>query len=484
MTGKSRRRRRRKRKLTVVILFSTFVLVALVLYYGAEKLAELSGGGQRAGAEKQAASTSTGKEGLKDGNGKNGGSAAPGKKARQAAQKRTQQDAGLQQDTTENQNEASNQEETSNRDGASNQEENKRQAVEDTDGSTEQQVQELLGQMTLKEKVAQMFFTTPESVTGVGTVIQTGEVSKKAWSEYPVGGFVYFAQNLVSPQQTKDMLSGIQDYVKGQQGLPIFLGVDEEGGRVLRIGSNPAFGVEKIEAMGKLAQGKDTRQIRKAAGYIGKYLSQLGFNVDFAPDADVLTNPDNQVIGDRSFSQDPSVTADMSLAYSKGLAKHGILDCYKHFPGHGGTVEDSHAGYAYSYQTLEELMQSELVPFQAGSDHGAAFIMVSHISVPEVTGSDVPASLSKTLVTDVLRGKIGYQGIIIKDSLNMGAVSGNYSMEQAAVMAVQAGCDMLLMSGEFKTAYGALLQAVQNGTVTEERVDESVRRIIRAKLKL
>lgn len=359
----------------------------------------------------------------------------------------------------------------------------------ETETPTEQQLSkqrmaELLSRMTTQEKVAQMFFITPELLTGTENVTAAGDATMAALDRYPVGGLVYFSKNLQTPEQTRDMLQGVQEYATQTQGLPIFLGVDEEGGRVLRVGSNSAFGVPKTEAMGVLAAQQDTEVIRTAADTIGAYLDDLGFNVDFAPDADVITNESNQAIGDRSFGSDPHVVADMAWAYSEGLHQHGILACYKHFPGHGGTVEDTHAGYAYSYKTLDELKEIELVPFQSGCEKGIDFIMVSHVSTPNVTGSDVPATLSGQLVTDLLRQEMGYQGIIITDSMNMGAVSEHYSPGDAAVMAVQAGCDMLLMSDHFEPSYNAVLEAVEDGRIKMEDIDASVSRIIETKMGL
>lgn len=349
---------------------------------------------------------------------------------------------------------------------------------------TKQHIEEILSQMTIEQKVAQMFFITPELLTGADNVTATGDATKAALDRYPVGGLVYFAKNLQTPEQTRSMLQDAQEYAQQTQGLPLFLGVDEEGGRVLRVGSNNAFGVEKIEAMGVLATQQDSEVIYAAASTIGAYLHDLGFNVDFAPDADVITNEANQVISDRSFGSDPGVVADMAWAYREGLQEHGILACYKHFPGHGGTVEDSHTGYAYSYKTLEELKEAELIPFQSGCEKGIDFIMVSHVSTPGITGNDIPATLSKELVTELLREEMGYQGIIITDSMNMGAVSEHYSPQDAAVMAVQAGCDMLLMSDFFEPSYNAVLDAVADGRIQEEDIDASVSRIIEAKLGL
>lgn len=344
-----------------------------------------------------------------------------------------------------------------------------------------QQIEMLLNSLTLEEKVAQMFFVTPEELTGARTVTETDEAAKAALDTYPVGGLVFFSHNLLTPEQTKAMLYDVQQYALQTQGVPLFLGVDEEGGRVLRIGAKKAFGVEKVKAMGSIAAKQGIEGVYCAADTIGGYLKELGFNVDFAPDADVITNASNRVIGDRSFGTDPETVADMAWRYSEGLHDNQILACYKHFPGHGGTVEDSHSGYAYSYKNLEELKEAELVPFQQGCGKGVDFIMASHISAPNVTGSDVPASLSELFVTDILRNEMGYQGIVITDSLSMGAVCSHYSPEEAAVLAVQAGCDMLLMPQDFERAYQAVIDAVSSQRITQQRIDESVARILKAK---
>lgn len=344
--------------------------------------------------------------------------------------------------------------------------------------------EEILNRLTPEEKAAQLFFVTPEALTGGKTVTETGTAMQEALDKYPVGGIVYFAKNLTGPEQTRTMLEGVQSYVSQTQELPVFLGVDEEGGRVLRVGANSAFGVERVKSMGALATQDSTAVIYDAGSTIGAYLEALGFNVDFAPCADVITNTRNRVIGDRSFGTDPDTVAEMAWAYSEGLHDRNILACYKHFPGHGGTVEDSHSDYAYSYKTLDELRTAELVPFQTGSDRGVDFIMAAHISAPNVTGSDVPASLSKVFITEVLRTEMGYQGIIITDSLSMGAVCGHYDSGEAAVLALQAGCDMLLMPKDFVSAYNAVLEALADGTLNAADIDASVARIIDAKLRL
>ncbi len=370
------------------------------------------------------------------------------------------------------------------RTGTEKSEPERRKTEKDAEESLAEEVEAIILGMKLEEKVAQMFFVTPELITGVSRVRAAGERTKDALAQYPVGGLIYLAANLENPEQTEEMLSTVQKYMMEQCGFPIFLGVDEEGGRVLRIGSNAEFGVKKTEAMGTLA-GKEEPEtaVRDAGDTIGAYLSELGFNVDFAPDADVLTNKENRVIGDRSFGKDPQVVAGLAWEFAQGLHDNGIMACYKHFPGHGDTVEDSHKGYAYSYKTWEELAETELIPFRSGSEKGIEFIMVSHISLPKFNGTDIPATLSKSVVTGKLREEMGYEGIIITDSMNMGAVSKHYASGEAAVLAVQAGCDMLLMSRGFEESYRAVLEAVEAGEITEERIDESVRRIMEAKLR-
>lgn len=348
----------------------------------------------------------------------------------------------------------------------------------------DQDIQDLLGSMSLEEKIAQMFFITPEALTGFGIVTATGDTTKKAFLDHPVGGIVYFAKNLQTQEQTKAMLEGISDYAIETQNIPIFLGVDEEGGRVTRVGKNPNFNVEKVDAMGVLAQQRNVNVIYEAGNTIGNYLHDLGFNVDFAPDTDVITNSQNQAIGDRSFGTDPQMVSSMAWAFRNGLHDAGVLATYKHFPGHGGAIGDTHTGYAYSYRSLEEFESAELIPFQSGSEQGIDFIMVSHISVPEVTGSDIPASLSDIWITDILRNKMNYQGIIITDSMAMGAICENYTSADATLLAIEAGCDMILMPKDFHASYEALLSAVSAGIITEERIDESVCRILKTKLSM
>ena len=215
---------------------------------------------------------------------------------------------------------------------------------------------------------------------------------------------------------------------------------------------------------------------------VGAYLSRMGFNLDFAPVADVLTNPDNTVVKRRSYGSDPQMVAEMVIGNLKGLKQRQVHGCVKHFPGHGATLGDTHEGYSYTDKSWEELKGADAVPFQESISWGVDFVMVGHISLPQVTGNDVPASLSPSVVGGLLREEMGYHGIVLTDALNMKAISGQYTSAQAAVQAILAGNDMVLMPLDFKGAYQGVLDAVENGTITLERLEESLSRILKVKL--
>ena len=347
----------------------------------------------------------------------------------------------------------------------------------------EEQAAQLVSQMTLEDKIAQMFVITPNALTGYASgVTAAGDTTKEAYQSRPVGGIVYMTDNLTDPEQTTTMLSNMQEIARERTGLPVFLCVDEEGGSVARIAGNNAFGVTDVGNMSDIGASGDVQNAYNAGSTIGSYLAALGFNVDFAPVADVLTNPDNQVIGQRSFGSDAQTVAGMVTSELQGLSAAGVYGTVKHFPGHGSTSGDSHDGAVSTDKTLEELMAEELVPFQSAIDGGVNFVMVGHISAPNVTGDNAPATLSKVLITDVLRGQMGYNGIVITDAMNMEAITGFYNSDKAAVLAVTAGADMILMPADYNTAYTGILNAVNDGTIAEERINESVTRIVKAKL--
>lgn len=360
-----------------------------------------------------------------------------------------------------------------------------KEGEQDSSGQTEEEkldakVQDLIAGMSLEEKVAQMFFVTPENLTGVDVATQAGETTRQALTQYPVGGLIYFSKNIYDEEQLTTMIRNSQSYSE----IPLFIGVDEEGGSlVARIANHPNFDVEKFPDMAEIGATGDPSRANEVGSTIASYLKDYGFNLDFAPDADVLTNPNNTAIGVRSFGSDPDMTAQMVEQAVKGFQDHQVSAVIKHFPGHGGTTTDSHNGAAIVDRSLEELRSAEFLPFEAGIQAGVDMVMVGHLQVPQVISDDTPASLSSEMITDVLRNELGYDGIVITDSLSMGAITTYYTSADAAVKCTQAGGDMLLMPYSFTEAYKGVLDAVNSGEISEERINESVTRILKVKCK-
>ena len=345
------------------------------------------------------------------------------------------------------------------------------------------EVQTILDNMTLEDKIAQLFILYPETlVSGVNRVTAAGEMTREAFDRRPVGGLIYMRQNLESREQVQTMLSDFQEISLSRTGLPAFLCVDEEGGKVTSVGGTEALAILRGEDMADIGARNRPEEAYQKGEFIGGYLSELGFNVDFAPVADVLSNPENTVVKKRSFGSDPKLVTAMTAAFAEGLQSKGILGSYKHFPGHGATAGDTHKGYSYTDKTLEELMACELLPFMDGISRDIPMIMVGHISLPKVIGDDTPASLSSYIMTDLLREELGYKGIIITDALAMKAVIDEYSSDEAAVRALEAGADILLLPEDFELAFQGVLQAVNEGRLSRERLDQSLQRIIRQKL--
>lgn len=337
-------------------------------------------------------------------------------------------------------------------------------------------VNKCISEMPPADKVAALFIITPEELTGVKTVTQAGDATQEALGKYAVGGLIYFSKNIKSKEQLTEMLSKTVLNSK----YPIFLAVDEEGGSVSRV-ADSGIEVVKVDDMAVIGTSGDAVAAHEAGNTIGTYLKELGFNLDFAPVADVVTDTESSVLGSRSFGTDAAVAADMVSNVVEGMQDAGVNACLKHFPGLGSAEEDTHDGRVETTRTLEEMRNSDFLPFQAGIEAGAKIIMVSHVTASAVDGEGLPSSLSKVVITDVLRGELGFEGVVVTDALNMSAISEYYTSEEAAVMAVRAGADMLLMPENFEEAYNGLLAAVQAGTISEERIDESLRRIYRIK---
>ena len=333
-------------------------------------------------------------------------------------------------------------------------------------------VDETLAGMTLHEKVCQMMFVTPEELTGEDGVTVAGDATRQALENYPVGGIVYFAKNLESQDQVKEMIDNSQK----DSSIGLFVATDEEGGVVNRL--MDTVGTTYIGSMYYYKDDGDETAYENAYT-IANDMSALGFNLDFAPVADVWSNPDNTVIGERAYSDDYAQAAELVGNAVKGFNDGGVMCTLKHFPGHGDTAEDSHYSSAYVHRTKEEIMADEMQPFRAGIEAGAEFVMVGHLIVPDI--DEVPATLSYKIATGILRDELKFEGVAITDSFEMESIADNYSVDDAVVMSVKAGMDMILQPKDMASAVNSIEQAVADGELSEDRIDESVRRILTLK---
>lgn len=320
-------------------------------------------------------------------------------------------------------------------------------------------VKEIVDGLTIEEKVGQMFIVRPEDQ-----------------ADFEVGGICIFGPNITSADAMRDIIRN----QKEKSTIAPFIAVDEEGGRVSRVANSDFFGLRKYKSMEALGRYKNPEVARIVAAYIGGYLSELGYNLDFAPVADVNTNPDNPVIGERAFSDEPKVASAYVSEYIKGLHSKGIMATIKHFPGHGDTSTDTHTGFVEVNKTWDELKVCELITF-VDNMNDTDMIMVSHICCTNVTSDGLPASLSQEMITGKLRKELGYDGVVITDGLGMAAIADKYNSAQTALLAVNAGVDILLLPVDANQSYQAIVEAVKTGKIPESRIDESVERILALK---
>lgn len=333
-----------------------------------------------------------------------------------------------------------------------------------------------IAEMTVEDKVAGLFFVTPESITGVGTAIKAGDGTKTALEEFKVGGIIYFKKNIQNAEQIKEMIANTQSYMETR----LFFGVNEEGGDVSSVSAK--LDVSDVETAETLGQNDSTDATYETGKTIGTYLKELGFNVNFAPVADVKTDAENKLLGDRSFGGDAATVASHVGAMVKGMEETGVSAGVKAFPGIGSANKDPEDGLAITERTLDEMQSAEFLSFQSAITENADFIMVSNVATPQlVGGAYVPCSLSKNIVKDILRDQLGYEGIIITAPLDEVAVTDYYTASEATIMAIQAGVDMVLMPANFEEAYYGLLAEVLEGNISEERIDESLLRIYKVK---
>ena len=359
----------------------------------------------------------------------------------------------------------------------------------------EKAVDQKLAAMSTKEKVEQMIMTDLRYFDG-RAVETLNDPLADMLRRHAFGGVIFFAQNTVNAEQTLRLADAVQA-ANGKSGRTrLLIGADQEGGKVTRL-------LTGTQTPGNMALGAigEEAAARQAAGIIGEELSAVGVNVNFAPVLDVNNNPANPVIGVRSFSDSPELAARLGTSYLNGLRDQGVIATLKHFPGHGDTDTDSHIGLPRIEKTLDRLKANELIPFAAAVADGAEMIMTAHIQYPAIeketyvskaTGEAVglPATLSRAVITGVLRGEMGYDGVVITDAMNMDAIARHFDPLDAAALAINAGVDMLLMpvspdSGEGVARLDAYIDGltalVKNGTVSQEAVDAAVRRILRLK---
>lgn len=345
-----------------------------------------------------------------------------------------------------------------------------------------------LSKLTLREKVGQLFVVCPDAIdpdlslidvnSGKKGIKKITREMKNYYKKYPAGGFIIFDKNLESKEQLIKLNEDLHSLGK----VKSFIYVDEEGGRVARIANNKNFDVQKFDPMYTVAKENDESKVFNVGNTIGKYLFELGFDVDFAPDADIFYPEGNNVIGNRAFSEDPETTGTMAVKMLKGLKKNNILGCFKHYPGHGPCLSDTHFSFGVIEKSWDELLKSDLIPFKKGIEEDVPYIMVSHINYPNITDDDLPASLSYKLLTEKLREELGFEGIIITDGMSMGAIHNKYDDETSSVMAILAGVDIILAPYAYEDAFKSVIRAVISGKITEERLNESVYRILSLKL--
>lgn len=339
---------------------------------------------------------------------------------------------------------------------------------EDTDPIKDQ-----ISAMSIEEKLGQLV------VVGVDGY-ENDEHSRQLIEKYNVGGFILFKKNIQDAKQMLALLNSLKETNSANR-IPLFLSVDEEGGRVSRMPEEfLKFPTNKV--IGKL---NDSNLSYQVGNIIGEEIKSFGFNMDFAPVLDINSNPNNPVIGDRSFGTTADIVSKLGIATMKGLQSQNIISVVKHFPGHGDTSVDSHIGLPKVNNDLERLKSFELIPFAAAIENNVEAIMVAHILLPKLD-PDNPASFSKTIISDILRTDMNFDGVVITDDFTMGAIIKNYDIGEAAVKSILAGSDIVLVCHGFdkqEAVIKALKNAFDTGKISMERLDQSVYRILKLKEK-
>ncbi len=332
-------------------------------------------------------------------------------------------------------------------------------------------IDELLDKLTVEEKVGQLM------VIGLEGKKYSPELDDMI-RNYHVGGLILLGRNVSTAPRIQEILNDSKKANENNQ-IALLLSVDEEGGRVSRL---PA-GFEKLPSAAKVGKRNDESFNYRTGMYVAELLHGFGYNMNYAPVLDVNSNPKNPVIGDRSYGADPNQVANLGISTMRGMMDTGIIPVIKHFPGHGDTSIDSHKSLPIVEKDLYALHQEELIPFQRAIDEGADAVLVGHILFPAIDPV-YPASMSKVIITDVLRDEMKFQGVVITDDLTMGAITNDLPIAKAALQAFVAGSDLLMVVGDHQNQVETiqlLLKAVSEGVISEDRLDESVKRILMLK---
>lgn len=335
--------------------------------------------------------------------------------------------------------------------------------------------------MTVEEKAGQLFIVNLELLDQKnGNYYEWRRFTKrmkKSLDKYHIGGVILFSRNIAGRKQTEKLVTRLQE----NSSIPLFISVDEEGGDVARIANNKKMGTTVFQTMEEIGRTKDASYVYNMGEIIGSEISSLGFNVDFAPVADVKTSELNLEIGTRSFGGEPDKVAEFTSAFVKGIQKQNVSATLKHFPGQGSSSGDTHIESVNIDSSIASLRKNDFVPFEAGIAAGADFVMVSHISVSKVTETAQPASMSNLVMDTILRDELGFQGVIITDAMDMASITDNYTSAEAAYGAVSGGADIVLMPLDLEMAYNEIINRINNGSISKERLDASVLRILTVK---